>query len=67
MTKADLASMLERFLGDAPDYGKWEWDDFVSSRAEPEIEPFRRRLAEVHPPKGEPAIRQIIVELRADA
>jgi len=67
MTKADLASMLERLLGDAPGCGDWEWDDFVSVGAEPELEPFRRRLAEVDPPTGKAAIRQIILELRTNA
>ncbi len=67
MTKVDLANMLERFLGDTPGCRNWEWDDFVSTSAEPELESFRRRLAEVDPPSGEPAIRQIILELRSDA
>ncbi len=67
MTKAELADMLERFLGDLPGCGEWEWDDFVSTGAEPELEPFRQRLAEVRPPAGEPAIRQIILELRTNA
>jgi hypothetical protein len=67
MTRAELAQMLERFLGDLPGCGDWEWDDFTSVRAEPDLEPFRQRLAIVDPPTGEAAIRQIIFELRADA
>ena len=67
MTRAELARMLERFLGDSPGCGDWEWDDFTSTRAEPELEPFRQRLAEVDPPTGEAAIREIILELRAHA
>ena len=67
MTKSELADMLDRFVGNQPSCGDWEWDDFVSARAEPEIEPFRRRLAEIDPPSGGRAIRQIIRELRTDA
>ncbi|MBB3981948.1 hypothetical protein GGR44_001607 [Sphingobium fontiphilum] len=42
----DLAEMLERFVGDAPNCGKWEWDNFTSVKASPELEPFRQRLLE---------------------
>lgn len=44
MSKADLASMLRRFVGDEPNCGDWEWDDFVSVQAEPNLEPYRLRL-----------------------
>ena len=45
--------MLRRFVGDEPDCGEWEWDDFISLRAEPEIEPYRQRLLkDVHPHLG---------------
>lgn len=67
MTKSELADVLERFIGEKPGCGDWEWDDFVSTQAEPELEPIRHRLAEVDPPSGAPAIRQIIQELRTDA
>jgi hypothetical protein len=67
VSKADLADMLDRFLGNKPGCGDWEWDDFVSTHAEPELEPFRRRLAEIDLPSDGAAIRQIIRELRADA
>lgn len=57
--------MLERFVGDAPDCGKWEWDAFTSVKASPELEPFRQRLLE----QGDgwmdvDEIRKIIAELR---
>ena len=68
MTKADLADMLERFIGDAPGCEDWEWDDFTSVRANPELEPYRQRLlAEVDPPAGIASVRQMIVELRNNA
>jgi hypothetical protein len=67
MTKSGVADMLTRFVGDEPGCGDWEWDDFVSTRAEPELEPFRLRLAAIDPSSGVPAIRQIIRELRSDA
>ncbi|MDZ4274883.1 MAG: hypothetical protein U0995_02510 [Erythrobacter sp.] len=72
MNKAELASLLRRFIGDAPDCGNWEWDDFVSVSAEPELEPYRLRLLnEVAPLLGDEArindvsavIREIAAEL----
>lgn len=74
MTKTELASMLRRFVGDEPACGDWEWDDFVSVRAEPEVEPFRKRLlTQVHPFLGksektvevESVLRSTIAELEA--
>ncbi|WP_419809762.1 hypothetical protein [Sphingomonas sp.] len=65
MSKLELADMLERFVGDAPNCGDYEWDDFTSTKAEPELEPYRQRLAvqsEGLIDTGE--IRQIISELR---
>ncbi|WP_242128419.1 hypothetical protein [Sphingobium sp. Sx8-8] len=46
MARIELAEMLERFVGDAPHCGKWEWDAFTSVKASPELEPFRQRLLE---------------------
>jgi len=68
-SKADLVAMLERFVGDAADCGDYEWDDFTSVRATPELEPYRQRLLleENAPPGNEREVRQIIAELRADA
>ena len=65
MTKIDLAEMLERFVGDKPNCGKWEWDDFTSVKASSDLEPYRQRLLE----QGDgwfdtDAIRTIISELR---
>ena len=69
MTKLELADMLERFIGDAPGGGKWDWDDLTSVRAEPEPEPYRQRLRqeENQPPGNEAELREMIAELRADA
>ena len=76
MTKADLADMLDRFIGNAPGCGDWDWDDFTSSSLEPDLEPFRQRLlAEVDPLLGRDSERElvrarvaeIISKLRADA
>lgn len=58
--------MLERFVGDASNCGKWEWDDFTSVKASPDLEPFRQRLLE----QGDgwmdtDEIREIIAELRS--
>ena len=66
MTRIELAEMLERFVGDAPGCGKWEWDDFTSVRAEPELEPYRQRLMG----QGDglfdiAAIREIIADLKS--
>ena len=44
MTKLKLAEMLERFVGDASDCGDWEWGGFTSTKAEPELQPYRQRL-----------------------
>ncbi|WP_379553107.1 hypothetical protein [Qipengyuania sp. DGS5-3] len=72
MTRAELASMLRRFVGDEPDCGDWEWDDFVSVRAQPNLEPYRLRLLEdVHPHLGkedraaevDDTLREVIAEL----
>lgn len=67
MTHIELAEMLERFLGDEPGCGDWEWDDFTSVKAEPELEGFRQRLSKVELDKNRDLapIRQIIKELRA--
>jgi hypothetical protein len=68
--------MLRRFLGDGPDCGPWEWDDFVSVRAEPELEPYRQRLLkEVHPFLGQEqkraeiarSLREVISDLEPAA
>jgi hypothetical protein len=69
VSKTDLAAMLERFIGDAPGCGDYEWDDFTSVRTTPELEPYRQRLLqeENSPPGNEREVRQIIAELRADA
>jgi hypothetical protein len=69
MTKADLADMLERFIGAAPGGGEWEWDDFTSMKSGPELEPYRQRLLQEdnQPPGNERELREIIAELRADA
>jgi hypothetical protein len=76
MTKADLADMLDRFIGDAPGCGDHEWDDFTSTSAETELEPFRQRLlTEIDPLIGchdqreqvRSRVAGIISELRADA
>ena len=68
-SKADLAAMLERFLGDAPGCGDHEWDDFTSVRAAPELEPYRHRLNEAFGDGWHDLeeIRRIMIELRADA
>ncbi|MDF0542605.1 hypothetical protein PX699_09650 [Sphingobium sp. H39-3-25] len=65
MTRIELAEMLERFVGDAPNCGEREWDAFTSAKASRELEPFRQRLLE----QGDgwmdtDAIREIIAELR---
>jgi len=44
VSKIELAEMLERFIGDAPNCGDREWDDFTSVKADPELEPYRQRL-----------------------
>ncbi len=65
MTKLELAEMLERFVGDAPNCGDWEWDDFTTTKADAALEPYRLRLAVQGDgliDTGE--IRQIITELR---
>ena len=72
MSKQELASMLRRFVGDEPDCGDWEWDDFVSVKAESHLEPYRLRLLkDVHPHLGNEArsaevsakLREMIAEL----
>jgi hypothetical protein len=68
--------MLRRFMGDEPNCGDWEWDDFISLRAEPEIEPYRQRLLkDVHPHLGQKEraedvraiLHETIAELEASA
>ncbi|MFT3965107.1 MAG: hypothetical protein QM690_04410 [Sphingobium sp.] len=61
-----MATMLESFVGDAPGNKKWDWDDFTSVKASPELEPFRQRLLE----QGDGymdthEIREIIAEPRS--
>ena len=67
MTRIELAEMLERFAGDQPDCGPWEFDDFTSTRADEELEPYRQRLLEMEPPFDVSAIREIAQELRSNA
>jgi hypothetical protein len=68
MTRAELAGMLERFIGDAPGCGEWEWDDFTSVPAEAELEPYRQRLLkQARPPGNEAQARRFISELRTNA
>jgi hypothetical protein len=68
--------MLRRFVGDKPDCGEWEWDDFISVRAAPDVEPYwQRLLQEVHPHLGETdeaerintILRETIAELEVSA
>lgn len=72
MSKQELASMLRRFVGDEPNYGDWEWDDFVSVNADLQLEPYRLRLLnDVHPYLGDEAksaqvsatLREVIADL----
>jgi hypothetical protein len=63
--------MLLRFIGEEPDCGPWEWDDFTSVRAAPELEPFRQHLLmEVDPLLGHEdkreAVRTKVLEMVAD-
>ena len=69
MTKLELAAMIERFLGDAPGIGAWEWDNFTTHKAEPELEPYRHRLNEAFGDgwNDTDELRRIMTELRADA
>jgi|1186.fasta_scaffold263204_2 hypothetical protein len=69
MTKLELAEMLERFVGDAPDCGEWEFDDFTSVKAEPALEPYRQRIMQACGDGWTDAdeIGNIIRELRTDA
>jgi hypothetical protein len=68
MTKLELADMLDRFVGDQPDCGDWEWDDFTSVKsADSEIERYRLELAAMDPPFDRDAIRGIARELRENA
>ena len=66
--------MLRRFIGDEPNCGEREWDDFISLRAGPEIEPYRQRLLKnVDPHLGKPEeteevtaiLRETIAEIEA--
>jgi hypothetical protein len=65
VNRIELAEMLERFVGDAPDCGDREWDDFTSVKADAELEPYRQRLLE----QGDglfdlEVIREVIDELK---
>ena len=67
MNKFELAEMLERFVGDKPDCGPWEFDDFTSVKTSTELEPYRRQLLEMEPPFNADEIRDLIRELRTGA
>ena len=68
MTKLELADMLDRFIGDQPGCGDWDWDDFTSLKAsDPEIETYRLELAAMNPPFDAEAIRRVARELRQNA
>jgi ERCC4-type nuclease len=69
MTKAELAEMLERLVGDAPSSDAWEFDDFTSVKASFELEPYRQRIMEAWGDGWNDAaeIRNIVRELRTDA
>ena len=66
MSKLELAGMLERFLGDVPEIGDREWDNFTTYKAEPELEPYRQRLNEAFGDgwNDSDEIRRIMNELR---
>jgi hypothetical protein len=66
VTRIELADMLDRFVGNMPGCGEWEWDDFVSVKATPELEPFRQRLLSAQNENDFDivTIRQIIGELK---
>ncbi|MBO9579763.1 MAG: hypothetical protein J7498_02625 [Sphingobium sp.] len=66
MTKLELADMLERFVGDAPNCEKWGWDDFTSVKAQDELEPFRQRpLQQGGGYMDTDEIREIIADLKS--
>ena len=67
MTKLELADLLDRFVGDRPNCGEWEWDDFTSVSSDPDLEPYRIRLNAMEPPFEQEAIREIARELRQNA
>ena len=68
MTKLELAEMLERFVGDPSDSGR-NFSAFTEVKAEPELEPYRRRILEAWGDGWTDAdeIRNIARELRTDA
>jgi len=67
MTKLELATMLERFLDDSSDRGN-NFSAFTEVRAEPALEPYRRRILEAWGDGWTDAdkVRNIIEELRID-
>jgi hypothetical protein len=69
VTKLELAEMLARFLGDAPGIGAYEWDNFTTYEAEPELEPYRHRLNQAFGDgwNDNDEIRRIMNELRNNA
>jgi len=69
VTKLELAVMLERFVGDAPDCAEWEFDDFTSVKASPELEPYRQRLLAAWGDGWNDLdeVRNVIRDLRTDA
>ena len=67
MTKLELAEMLELFVGDRPDCGPWEFDDFTAIPASPELESYRRHLVAMEPPFDSDEIRVMVHELRSGA
>jgi len=68
MNRLTLADDLERFIGDQPGCDPHFFDDFTSTSAPSDLEPYRDRLRAMDPPlsayeRGE--IRAMIKELRA--
>jgi hypothetical protein len=68
MTTLELAEMLEHFVQDPTDSGD-DFAAFTEVKAEPELEPYRRRILEAWGDGWNDAdeIRNIARELRTDA
>ena len=48
MNKDEIADLILKFIDDAEDLGKWEWDDFTTIRAkDPAVEAIRLAVLEI--------------------
>ena len=47
MTKKTIGRLILRFIGDLPNLGEWEWDNFLEQSLDSEAEKIRSQMLDI--------------------